>query len=124
MSPEYLAGFVDGEGCFFIEKRSGGAKLSIAQKDYSLLEMIQSQWGGTFYHHPKGTSYLTFAGSFAKPIIESILPHLILKRDQASFMLRHLNRSPGRGYNTRLTSNWKTWCMFANNYMKQLKRAA
>lgn len=42
----YIAGFVDGEGCFFIGKETCSFIIKLRADDRDLLEWIQSQFGG------------------------------------------------------------------------------
>ncbi len=91
ISPEYIAGFVDGEGCFNIAQTRGRffPRLLIANTDRSILEVIKNQYGGDISQRPMGPSNwkdwccIRLAGKSFKKIIQDIYPHLILKRAQA-----------------------------------------
>lgn len=111
MSPQsraaYMAGFMDGEGCFSIvkahsiTKRADGSKkrgvrfhlhIKITNTNLAVLEWIVTHFGGqisskkTWSNHPTWKDRyewtLTGYGRMEKVIL-SILPYLIIKREQA-----------------------------------------
>lgn len=113
VSPEYLAGFWDGEGCFYIgwqkakhkdnKKLYPKAQVLLSQSGedgLSLLEAIQQQYGGTIYthlrpgeHRAKKTAYkIWWNKEEAIKLIQILLPHLILKKQQAEEVLQYLTR--------------------------------
>ncbi len=96
---EWLAGFIDGEGCFIMQatnykdgKESGGFTpvLSICQKDLALLEYIRDSIGMGFIPPStikRGYPYLYFTSGKLRKLLQLILPHLRLKRRQAEILL-------------------------------------
>lgn len=76
---EYIAGLFDAEGCLFISK-SGNCNISIAQKNnpYILHEIVQ------FLGFGKVVRYETkFNKHCSALFIQLVMPHLIVKRNQA-----------------------------------------
>lgn len=114
MTDEYVAGFFDGEGCFFLGKQKKGNKfypkaqilLSQSGPDgLKLLEAIQSQYGGSIYHHLKVGQYQATKDAYkiwwnkeeGIKLIETLLPHLILKKEAAQQVLNYLKRNEVEG---------------------------
>ena len=109
----YMAGLFDGEGCICLVKQK---VIGLKYPNYSIrcvvsmchkpiIKMIQAQFGG-LYSERKGTDKqrnsfsLMWTNNRAKPFIESLLPHLILKREEAEVALDYLNRlrHPGTSF--------------------------
>lgn len=86
LSPEWLAGFFDGEGCVRSKYTSGGylqVRCSISQKDREILETIQQQLGyGRIYS--KVTCYSLEISKKAEVMhfIRLIYPHSVVKKRQ------------------------------------------
>lgn len=93
LTPEWLAGFFDGEGC--VSASMSGVRnprliVSITQSDFNLLSLIGmkfSQGGSLYSPIRKGAQrekrpcwILSFGGKSCLPILEYIRPHVILKR--------------------------------------------
>lgn len=116
MSPEYVAGFFDGEGTFHLseyEKKATGkfypsAKVLLAQSGddgKKLLLLIQSEYGGQFYTHLKAGSHKATKDAYklywrkeeAIALIKRLLPHLILKKNAARAVLQYLTRNNDSG---------------------------
>ncbi len=114
-SAEYLAGFVDGEGCFHITT-TGQPTLTLSQKIIDPLLAIQKVWGGTIYEDK-----LRWTGEDAARVAENILPYLLLKQDQARWLIRHTRNRPGYGSRTTW---YKDWCGFSNTFIKHLRKVA
>ena len=110
ISPEYLAGFFDGEGTFYIGKQIKNGKeyphatilLSQSGDDgYKLLEQIQSQYGGSIYEHLKAGQYKATKSAYklywnkieGAALCKALIPHLILKKWQAEDVLKYLERN-------------------------------
>ena len=109
MTPEYLAGFFDGEGTFYIGKQYKNGKtyphatimLSQSGEDgRNLLEEIQQQYGGSIYQHLKVGEHKATKAAYKLywnktegiELINKLLPHLILKKGAAHEVLSYLTR--------------------------------
>ena len=113
ISPEYLAGFWDGEGCFYLGKQKAKnpnnpkvypkAQVLLSQSGedgLKLLEDISKEYGGTIYEHlkpgqhrAKKTAYkIWWNKDEAILLIQKLLPHLILKKKEAQEVLTYLTR--------------------------------
>ncbi len=107
---EYLAGFFDGEGTFYIGKQYKNGKeyphatvmLSQSGEDgYNLLCWIQSQYGGSVYQHLKAGQHKATKAAYklywnkedAIVLINKLLPYLILKKAAAYDVLQYLTRN-------------------------------
>ena len=95
LTPEWLAGFFDGEGCVSCVRHRGMPSLSvnITQCDQSILTLIGMKYGSgraplakprRGARHSQGF-VLQFCGKSALPFLEAIAPHVILKRKQVEF---------------------------------------
>lgn len=89
-NPIYLAGLFDGEGCISLSMRSdtGNHRLCVnyAQKDPTILIYIRMAYGGEI----DGACHLRWVGISAKPILEMLLPYLVIKKKQALAALRFI----------------------------------
>jgi hypothetical protein len=109
VSPEYLAGFFDGEGTFYLGKQIKNGKeypkaqVLLAQSGEDglhLLQMIQEEYGGKIYQHLKAGQHKATKNAYklywnkteAIVMIEQILNFLILKYDAANAVLHYLKR--------------------------------
>lgn len=101
ITPEYVAGFMDADGCVYInatKNRAGGVshalRAEIANTDPIVLERMQEDFGG-FIHKARtvGRRFpaykLAFTGNDAHQFIERIYPHLIVKKTQAWLALEY-----------------------------------
>ncbi len=110
MSPDYLAGFFDGEGTFHIgkQKKNGieypHATIMLSQSGedgHALLCEIQKIYGGKIYQHLKPGQHKATKPAFklywnkkeAIWLIEMLLPALRLKQDAAKAVLEYLTRN-------------------------------
>lgn len=104
----YLAGFIDGEGCFFIGHHINVSKctgnkypnyhtcLKTSNNCMEVLEWILKKFGGRITKYNKnrmeGRNSFTFdiymTGNLLTDITEMLLPYLIVKRPQAEVMLK------------------------------------
>ena len=88
ISIEWLAGYIDGEGCFLISGRSTPV-VKINSCHFDVLCRISDQFGGKIYNHSKSTDSHRaswtwhLGGDAALDLSASLLPHLIEKRSQA-----------------------------------------
>src|ERR1700746_22624 len=96
LSPEYLAGFFDGEGCVSTNGRSSGGYLTttIANSLLPVLESIQEQFGGSISQRPSGSYTLTLSTRKARTFLEHILPFLIIKEEVARVGIELQSRPP------------------------------
>jgi len=114
MTPEYLAGFFDGEGCIDVQRMYAAGKFKsrfyvrprvrISQTVTSriVLDGLCERFGGhmSIRKHGKGkqrdsVSWELLNDANMRSIIEVMLPHLILKREQAKLALWWLNNCQG-----------------------------
>lgn len=110
ISNEYLAGFFDGEGTFYLGKQFKNGKvypkaqvmLSQSGADgLSLLEKIQKQYGGCIYEHLKAGKHKATKSAYklywnkdeAILLIKQIKHALFLKQEQAEKVLQYLERN-------------------------------
>jgi hypothetical protein len=110
ISPEYLAGFFDGEGTFYIGKQiKNGKEYPKAQillsqsgdRGYKLLEWIQEQYGGSIYEHLKAGQHKATKSAYkiywnkteGIALCKTLIPYLILKRSEAEDVLKYLERN-------------------------------
>lgn len=110
ISVEYLAGFFDGEGTFYIGKQVSRGKeyphatimLSQSGEDgFHLLTQIQKEYGGSIYEHLKAGQHKATKSAYklywnrAEGIVlcERLIPHLILKKQSAQTVLSYLTRN-------------------------------
>ena len=103
-SPAWIAGYVDGDGCFRIypakKNRAEELRLKIAfwRPDKCGVRLIQRGYGGKIYERTPTVSeyYLNMGASFratAHKFLGAILPHLRLKKHAAEMILyRHRQR--------------------------------
>lgn len=107
---QYLAGFFDGEGTFYMGMQAKNGKeypkaqvmLSQSGEDgLALLRAIQEQYGGNIYHHlrigehkaTKDAYKLYWNRDEAILLIEALIPYLILKKTDAEKVLTYLERN-------------------------------
>lgn len=110
MSPEYLAGFFDGEGTFYLgyqkknDKVYPKAQVLLAQsgkEGYELFENIQKEYGGSIYTHLVAGEHKATKDAYkmywnkeeAILLIEKLLPFLIIKKEAAALVLIYLKRN-------------------------------
>lgn len=98
LSAAYIAGFFDGEGCIGIYKngkQSHHLRIQLVQnKSAKVTEafiLLQAHFGGSFKGHnsPNGRQRYNWQLNSDKAVafLQMILPHLIIKRQQAEFAL-------------------------------------
>lgn len=110
ISLQYLAGLMDGEGCFKLKQQKirgsicHGHSIILSQSGEDgreLLEKIQSQFGGKLYLHLKPGQHgatkpaykLYWNKAEGIKLLSSLIGHLILKRSDAELVLAHLTRN-------------------------------
>jgi hypothetical protein len=124
----WLAGFVDGEGCVRIarDKNKAGRStpytyylsVQISQKDPTVLRRIKETWGGTMWcKNPErngGVWNYHIKARKAQALLEAILPHLVLKREQAEMALAFQERRlshPGPVQSDRTLDDEDYWAL-------------
>jgi hypothetical protein len=108
----YLAGIIDGEGCVYVNKRKPhgrrktfgyGVKVVVSITSYSLVEWFVTNARLTSIHHrlPEGNRkpqwMCTWNNSNAEWILNTVLPHLVIKKEQAKIgleLLVHMRTTP------------------------------
>lgn len=110
ISNEYIAGFFDGEGTFYIGKQIKNGKeyphatIMLSQsgeEGLELLKQIQHELGGNIYQHLKVGEHKATKNAYklywnkeeGKYLCQSLIPHLILKRNAAEEVLKYLTRN-------------------------------
>ena len=118
VTPEYIAGFLDGEGSFCIntgnrKAKRGGKKypyykvcVQVTSTQREIMDILQARYGGSYSaakdQRPqnKPSWHWTVAHQQARKVVEEVLPHLILKKAQAQVLMEYfstiLHRSPGK----------------------------
>lgn len=81
----YIAGFFDAEGCIQIAAKASVSIVFAQKSSLALLEAINAffQNSGTVFQN----GALIFCGCHAENVLKAILPHLIVKKDQAVLAL-------------------------------------
>ena len=101
MSPEYLAGFFDGEGCIDVQISYPAAgqsrfycrpriRIAQAQSGRVVIDCPHQRFGGTLLERKAGNdrqqpsiSWELLGKEGMVPMLELLIPYLILKREQA-----------------------------------------
>lgn len=142
LSIEYIAGFVDGEGCIYAQVRPNqrlDTKLIITNTDLSVLKDIQEFFGcGTIRLKSRGSTdrarktcylYEVWAQE-AADVITKLLPYLRQKKPQAELILElreyclsRKNYAIGRSGTVPLSEEEKEKRAVYVNKIKELKRA-
>lgn len=102
ISPEWLAGFFDGEGCINItvagKHRRCILRLYIVNTDYAVLSRIQQQYGGLLsqrkhkkYPKWKPSCAVCWTNQQAADLLKQIGPYLLLKKRQLELALEFLD---------------------------------
>ena len=88
LTPQWLAGFFDGEGCITVVRHHNDMPslvVNVTQCDENTLALIAMKFGGKVSirktpHANKTIFFVQWGGRSALPLLECILPHVILKR--------------------------------------------
>lgn len=97
----WLAGFFDGEGCFYLRAQSTSVLehpgATISQKDQPLLmEEIRARYGGSVQLQSTGVyNWYTTSIEDLKAFIRDILPYLRIKKEKAEVILAICNLTGG-----------------------------
>lgn len=109
----YLAGIVDGEGCFRISKinpseqnnrKSTGytARFCIGMRDKRILNLFKERYGGSLIEEkrrgkPSGLYRYNIVGNVKiVPLISETIPFLIEKRERANLVIEYINNIDSR----------------------------
>lgn len=93
MSPEYLAGFIDGEGCIRISGTS--PYLSLTNRSLPGLLEIQESFGGNVRPSGNGVQRYEAYGDRAVKILHYVYRHLREKQPQARLVMSFPSTEPG-----------------------------
>jgi hypothetical protein len=99
LGADYLAGYIDGEGCFSIH--SGSIRVTVNNCYPVVLQTLQRRYGGSFRLSVKATDRHRTAFSFeiygtkAERLIIDLLPHLVEKQSQAQLLLDYRQTAAG-----------------------------
>lgn len=107
----YLAGLIDGDGCFFISKRTLKTKAGLTQYMLKLqihcisepfIDKLHAKYGGVkvIYRRkfPRRFLYgIEFTGNLLTQMCELLLPHIDLKKPNCENMLRMRKTYNGTG---------------------------
>ena len=97
ISLQYLAGLIDGDGCFEVQKQKPVyyyGRLCIYSCNHKVLKIIQDKFGGNIsqrkriktHHRIEWVWYYIVNGKNNK-LIKNLIPYLIIKKDQAKIIL-------------------------------------
>lgn len=87
LSPQYVAGFFDGEGCVDVTN-SGALMAMLTNTNLLVLRLIQVKYGGSLDksppHPPRKVIFMwKTASRDARRFLEAIYPYLVIKANQA-----------------------------------------
>lgn len=94
ITPEWLAGFFDGEGCVhaWVSKESRAyAGIVLSQNDVNILALIMTKFGGigSLQNQKHNGAYeWRCNGRTALPFLQCIRPHVVIKRRQVELAIR------------------------------------
>src|SRR5262247_2834419 len=114
LSPEYTAGYLDGEGSFAIAYQSNGIvkrRVQVTSTHLPTLRLLRDTWGGTVYTKKLSAiskkplyTWLIVRSSGAEAMLVAIIPHLVEKQGAAELLLvsmREMRRQHVRAYRSR-----------------------
>lgn len=103
----YLAGLIDGEGSISIGRQSGkptSAKVRFNNTDRDVIDWVKNRFGGLECEANSNSSYgkkicwrLDWNGSNTIPILEGMLPYLVIKGQLALVALEYLALTKNQG---------------------------
>lgn len=106
MDLKYLAGFIDGEGCFnFSECRTSLIpRILITNTNLKVLQKIKAKYGGDIYSsvvknspHWKPRHVWRLQHANCLKLTEELVPYLIIKKRQAKLFMNYQKSRPGKG---------------------------
>lgn len=146
LSWKYVAGLFDGEGCFdfqVVKRNHEGTKearywniaprmrISMAEGAASVLELLKNQCGGSVHYSDANqqknanwspTAAWEFQGSRIRAVIVYMLPSLIIKREQAKFLIWYIDNFLGKRHDSYREGTIAAARKIAYEEMKLLKR--
>jgi len=103
-SVEYLAGFMDAEGCLRLTKTQFegwnpryAARIQLSNTNRRVLDDLRQKFGGILMNHPrrnlrwKDEYQLVWIGRTVEPILRAIAPYLRIKRKHARILLQFID---------------------------------
>lgn len=107
LSLEYLAGFIDAEGCLMISRWHNpryrrphyGPRMCIGNTNRAILEDVQAFYGGILTDQPAGKAgwkdayQLVWTGGMIEGLLSSVAPYLHVKRRQARLVMRFIRHT-------------------------------
>lgn len=140
LSLEYIAGFFDGEGSIGIYSNSGrkesvGWNLrtqlvqNVSPESEAILDELVQRYGGNVTYRDRGRRCANWqcGGQNALHFLSEILPHLVLKREQAEFAIQwqlgrpHPTRDE-RGRIQPLPDWYQEYAIAGRDRLKAMKR--
>ena len=127
LSWKYIAGFIDGEGCIDIQKSKGDyivprLRIGLAEQGLEVLEILQANFKGSIYKRESKNpnwcdaySWEITGYSRVCPLLRNIKNHLIIKQEQAKFILACEQHLKGKRLNNEVRK-------LVINEMKAMKR--
>lgn len=127
----YIAGLVDGEGSFTVGRYKVKSQKSLAYRAYfqianthvPILQKIKSFWGGRIVEQGIGKKCyaLTFSTNQIREILPSILPYLVIKKEQGGVLLDFLKRQSNKAF-FPVTEQYERLCEEYYFKLKELKK--
>ena len=95
----YLAGLIDGEGCFLIRRvgTSLQARVTIANTAKSVMDWLKNTFGGCWWEtqrpeeNHKNLFTWEMSGKLIQKLLPQIFPYLIIKQEPAKIILEFLS---------------------------------
>jgi hypothetical protein len=92
---EYLAGLIDGDGCIHFDLTKGNlyVVIKINMTHFGVIDALHKQFGGAFYtraatNKNRASFVWGVKNNPAIPILVSIYPYLIVKKEQAKLAIQ------------------------------------
>ncbi len=131
MFDQYVAGFLDGEGCFGIYKNNKGgidAGISVGVTYKPILELIKKEYGGILYKTKAGTNKTIWRwkiyGDPAINMISRVAMYMFEKQYQAILLKSYLcwrAEQPRWDHYKDIKTNWSNVYWIVDE-MKRLKK--
>jgi len=103
ISPQYIAGFLDADGCISIsgpglKRPKYRCMVILTNNDLEVLQEIQKAWGGRISCFQGRCYHLNFRSKEQLPFLKAIHPYLRIKKNQAELaILYRLSYEPEKG---------------------------
>lgn len=141
LSWKYIAGLIDGEACIdfqsHVDKRNKDKRMYIVPRmriamtepALGLLELLQNNFGGNLWEAKRANKnsawanayYWQIQGKKMRALLQNIVKHLILKKEQARFAIWWIDNVMGKRPN-KLTPEMQSIRKRARDEMKAMKR--